>query len=75
MTSVHIFSYNKSPSVSVNLVVNYAGSIKVDSDILIETEIDKIGKNLAFSKCNIYTMEKKLLYSGSHVKFFMNSKF
>ena len=45
--------------------------IKVGEEVEIDTEVSKIGKNIVFSDCRIYTdplNKRKLACKGQHIK-------
>lgn len=48
--------------------------IKVEEEVEVETSITKIGKNIVFSDCFIYTNpngDRKLSSKGTHIKSIM----
>jgi acyl-coenzyme A thioesterase PaaI-like protein len=60
--------------------MNYIKPIKVDSPILIEAMVRRIGKTTAFSECYFYkpnlSLTKPLLFAyGTHLKACMDMKF
>ncbi|EGG21981.1 hypothetical protein DFA_01867 [Cavenderia fasciculata] len=56
------------PSVSVDLVINYANAAPAGKPIIIESCAYKIGKNLAFTDTTIRN-ERGVIAKGSHNKF------
>lgn len=45
--------------------------IKIGEEVEVETEVSKIGKNIVFTECRLYTdphHKRKLSCKGSHVK-------
>ena len=61
-------------SVSTHLSVNYLLGISEGNDIYILCKMNKMGKNIGFTTCEIYNKDKKLLYTGSHNKAFINGQ-
>ncbi|UXI17123.1 regulator of G-protein signaling 7 [Sarcoptes scabiei] len=59
-------------SVSVELSLSFLASIPLGNTVLLETDLLKIGKNIAFLKGNIFDKETgKLACTGKHTKFLM----
>ena len=50
-------------------------SAPIGSDILVLSEVSKIGKALAFSECDLYSEKGVLLMSGRHTKAFIPGSF
>jgi len=59
--------------VSVDLTVNFINTANKDDEILIISEVNKVGKNLAFSNAKILNLaNNKIIATGSHTKAFLN---
>ena len=82
-TSIFAFDEKERTHVSAKLDMDFmnAGKTEVKGgpkspSILIETQINKIGKNMAFSEARIYEEESGLLIcTGTHLKVFVNKKY
>ncbi len=65
-------------TISISLNSQFLNVIKLDQDVGIETEITKIGKNIVYTDCRIYTDihsgKWKLACRGSHIKSIMPEK-
>ncbi len=67
------FDRNLRHSVSIELSCYYLNPINLNSEILIHCKAPKIGKNIAYSYCEIYDYDtKKLLVNASHIKAMLN---
>jgi acyl-coenzyme A thioesterase PaaI-like protein len=60
--------------VTVELATAYCGSLKQGQKVYFHVSIDKIGKNLGFSSCKVYSESNEILVNGHHTKFFANAK-
>uniref|UniRef100_A0A0N5C1X6 Acyl-coenzyme A thioesterase 13 n=1 Tax=Strongyloides papillosus TaxID=174720 RepID=A0A0N5C1X6_STREA len=57
--------------VSVDMTINYLSSAKVGDTIVLEGNVLKLGKNLAFTQGNIYLKkDNNLIVTGLHTKAF-----
>ena len=59
-------------NVSVQLNVNYLNSAAVGDEIFMLCRTDKVGKKLGTATCEIYSDKRQLLYTGTHIKSFLN---
>ena len=59
-------------SVSVTMSVDYIKSIKINTKIYVKTKINKFGKRLVFSSCEIYDEKMDLCYTATHTKMRMD---
>lgn len=48
------------PMVTANLTVDYAGSARLDDWIEIETDVQKVGKSMAFANCYFCVNSKRI---------------
>ena len=59
-------------TISISLSTEFLNVVKLQERVGIETEITKIGKNIVFTDCRIYTgigtEKEKLACRGSHIK-------
>ncbi len=58
-------------TISINLNTEFLRVIKVEEEIELETIVTKIGKNVVFSECHIFSdprKSRKLACKGSHIK-------
>jgi uncharacterized protein (TIGR00369 family) len=60
------------PIVTASLTIDYAGSAKLDDWIEIETDIQKVGKKMAFANC-YFTVGSKRIVRASGVFAVINS--
>lgn len=59
--------------MSVDLTVNFINTANNDDEILIISEVNKVGKNIAFSSAKILNLSNnKIIATGSHTKAFLN---
>ena len=59
-------------SVSLNMSIDYIKSIKINTKIYVKTKINKFGKRLVFSSCEIYDEKMDLCYTATHTKMRMD---
>lgn len=73
-TSIAIMAFEDPPglAVSVTMNIDYFKSIKITSKIYIKTKINKFGRRLAFSSCEIFDEKMNLCYTANHTKMRMN---
>ncbi|EGG20768.1 thioesterase superfamily protein [Cavenderia fasciculata] len=71
--AIMMFSGKGTPSVSVDLVINYANAATVGQTLYIESCAYKIGRNLAFTD-TIIKGDKGIIAKGSHNKFILEPK-
>ena len=60
---------NRTTSISLN--TEFMRPIKVEQEVQIDTEVTKLGKNIVFADCRIYTNpghDRKLACKGQHIK-------
>ena len=76
-TTIAVMSLDRKnrTNVSAELNMSFLSSAPVGSDILILSQVDRIGKNVAFTQCWLYNDKKELLVSGRHIKAFLDSTF
>jgi hypothetical protein len=58
-------------TISINLNTEFLRVINMEEEVEVYTEVTKIGKNVVFSECHIYTDPngaRKLSSKGSHIK-------
>lgn len=73
-TSIAIMAFEDPPgvAVSVTLSLDYFKSIKVGGKVYVKTKINKFGRRLAFSSCEIFDEDMNLCYTASHTKMRMD---
>jgi len=59
--------------VTLSLSSKMMSSIKVGEYAYILSEVDRIGRKVAFMNCRIFNEKGELCYSGEHVKSFLKS--
>ena len=62
-------------NVSAELNMSFLQAAPILSNVLILSQVDRIGKNVAFTQCWLYNEKNELLVSGRHVKAFLETKF
>ena len=71
ITTVGILRMTPNRTISISLTTEFLNVIKVGEEVEIETEVSKLGKNIVFSDCRIYTDPlnvRKLACKGQHIK-------
>uniref|UniRef100_A0A914DQI0 Acyl-coenzyme A thioesterase 13 n=1 Tax=Acrobeloides nanus TaxID=290746 RepID=A0A914DQI0_9BILA len=63
------------PGVSVDLTVSYLAPAKLNSTVVFDASVLRMGKTLAYTKCDLFSKEdNKLLATGLHTKAFPTRK-
>lgn len=62
-------------NVTSDLSMTYMGAAFLNTDILILSQVNRIGKRLAFTECSIYDDKCELLMTGRHTKAFLETHF
>ena len=57
------------PGVSVDMSISYLRPAKVGEEILINAELVKMGRSLAFTSAELLHKDGKLIAKGSHTKY------
>ena len=57
------------PGVSVDISISYLRPAKPGQEIIINAEVVKMGKTLAFTSAELLHKDGKLIAKGSHIKF------
>ncbi len=71
ITTIGILRMTHMRTISISLTSEFLNVIKIGEEVEIDTEITKIGKNIVFTDCRIYTdplHKKKLACKGQHIK-------
>lgn len=71
MTTVSILRVSPHRTISISLNTEFLNVIKVGEEVEVETEVSKIGRNIVFTDCRLFTdphHKRKLACKGSHVK-------
>lgn len=76
-TTIAIAGVDKSNRVNVtsDLSVCFMGAAFLEDEIYVLSEVNKVGKRLAFTECGIYNEDCQLLMSGRHTKAFLDAHF
>ena len=76
-TTIAVMSLDKKnrANVSAELNMSFLSSAPVGSDIYILSQVDRIGRNIAFTECWLYNDKLEKMVSGRHIKAFLDSKF
>lgn len=70
ITTYALMSKPCHPGVSVHISVNYLKAAKEGDDVLIDANILRAGKKLAFLQCDLrHKTDNSLIATGSHTKF------
>lgn len=62
-------------NVSSDLSMTYMGAAFLNTDIYILSQVNRIGKRLAFTECSLFNEEGDLLMTGRHTKAFLDTTF
>ena len=74
--SLYGFDSKSRTHVSNKLDVEFLSPAKCGESFLLDTYIHKIGKNIAFTECKMYSEKTlALICSGTHVKSFVDNKY
>jgi len=60
---------NTKPGVSVDINVSYVGAAKADSKVLIEGQLIKLGRRLAYTQVSLKDEKGQMIAIGRHTKF------
>ena len=76
-TTIVVMSLDKKnrANVSAELNMSFLSSAPIGSDIFILSQVDRIGRNIAFTECWLYNDKLEKMVSGRHIKAFLDSKF
>lgn len=76
-TTIAVMSLDKKNrgNVSADLNMSFMSGAAIGQEVLILSQVDRIGKNLAFTQCWLYNQKKELLVSGRHLKAFLDTNF
>ena len=76
-TTIAVMSMDKKnrANVSAELNMSFLSSSPIGKDIFIMSQVDRIGKNVAFTQCWLYNEANELLVSGRHIKSFLSPTF
>ncbi len=76
-TSVAIMAFDKRNRVNVSteLSISLLNSVNAGEDILILSQIDRIGRTMAFSHATIFDEKYNELAFGKHLKTFLDVKY
>lgn len=77
-TTISMLQLTIHRTISISLNCEFLNVVALDQEIGVETEITKIGKNIVYSDCRIYTHmhhgHGKLAARGSHIKSILPDK-
>jgi acyl-coenzyme A thioesterase 13 len=71
ITTIAMLRMTHMRTISISLNTEFLNIIKIGEEVEIDTEITKIGKNVVFSECRIFTdplHKRKLSCKGQHIK-------
>jgi len=71
VTTIGMLRMTHMRTISISLSTEFLNVVKVGEQVEIETEIAKIGKNIVFADCRIFTdphHKRKLACKGQHIK-------
>jgi acyl-coenzyme A thioesterase 13 len=71
ITTVGILRLTPNRTISISLNTEFMSVIKVGEEVEIDTQVAKLGKNIVFTNCWIYTdpeKTRKLACQGQHIK-------
>ena len=75
VTSMGILALDKKERlthVSVNLAVDYVSGASIGDDLYFKVDVTKVGRSLAFTRCDILLEDGTLVASGTHTKAFID---
>ena len=62
-------------NVSAELNMSFLQAAPINSEVFILSQVDRIGKNVAFTQCWLYNEKNELLVSGRHSIAFLDYKY
>ena len=71
VTTIGMLRVTHLRTISISLSTEFLNVVKVGEEVEVETEIAKIGKNIVFADCRIFTdphHKRKLACKGQHIK-------
>jgi len=71
VTTIGMLRMTQMRTISISLSTEFLSVVRVGEEVEIETEIAKIGKNIVFADCRIFTdphHKRKLACKGQHIK-------
>ena len=76
-TTIAVMSMDKKDraNVSAELNMSFLSAAPIGEDIFVLSQVDRIGKNVAFTQCWIFNNMHDTLVSGRHIKAFLDQKF
>lgn len=76
-TTVAIMSldHKNRANVSAELGMSFMSSAPVGEDIWILSQVDRVGKKVAFSQAWVYNKDRELLVAGRHLKSFLDHSY
>ena len=76
-TTIAVMSLDKKnrANVSSELNMSFLSSSPIGREVFIMSQVDRIGKNVAFTQCWLYSDVDELLVSGRHIKSFLPTSF
>lgn len=57
------------PGVSVDMSISYLRPARIGDEIVINTEVTKLGHSLAFTSAELVHQDGKIIAKGSHTKY------
>ena len=76
-TTVALSGFDKKERINTtcNLSLDYMAPAKLESDIYILNEVQKVGRTLGFTECRIFNEDLRLLVTGKHNKILLDQKY
>ena len=73
-TTVAIMSVDRKnrANVSAELSTSFLSGGSLTQDLLILSQVDRVGRNLAFTQASLYDSDLKLIATGKHTKAFLD---
>lgn len=62
-------------NVTSDLSMTYMGAAFLNKDIYILSQVNRIGRRLAFTECSLFNEDGELLMTGRHTKAFLDTTF
>lgn len=75
ITTIAMTRMTANRTISISLTSEFLNVIKIGDQVEIDTEITKIGRNIVFSECRMFTDplgKRKLSCRGQHIKSILN---
>eukprot|EP00434_Breviolum_minutum_P042052 symbB.v1.2.037411.t1/scaffold5517.1/size26243/2 len=73
LTTLTVMNLGMKPSVSVNMAGQYQGAAKLGEELVMDCQIEKAGKSLAYLSMTIKSGDK-IVFTGQHTKMFLSAK-